>query len=210
MYRKSAVVLAAALLAGCGHTTYDQPDRGIAAINVPVVERTDYVFDAAAPGGSLAPSEAARLRGWFQGLSLGYGDNIYVDGPYAETARNQVAMVAADYGILVNPGAPVTQGGVPDGMIRVVVSRSRAVVPNCPNWSRSREMNYANRSHPNYGCSVNANLAAMIANPEDLVHGRGGETTTDPKLGVKAVDAYRNKALSGASGTVQAVSSKGN
>ena len=210
MYRKPSLVLAAALLAGCGHKPYDQPDRGIAAINVPVVERVDYVFDAAAPGGTLAPSEAARLNGWFQGLSLGYGDNIYVDGPYAEAARSEVALVAANYGMLVNPGAPVTQGGVPDGTVRVVVSRSRAVVPNCPNWSRSREINYANRSHPNFGCSVNANLAAMIANPEDLVHGREGNGVLDPRLGVKAIDAYRGKALSGASGTVQAVSSKGN
>ena len=27
-------------------------------------------------------------------------------------------------------------------------------------------------SMSNYGCAVNSNLAAMIANPEDLVHGR--------------------------------------
>lgn len=210
MYRKPALLLAAALLAGCGHTTYDQPDRGIAPINVPVVERANYVFDAAAPGGTLAPSEAARLNGWFQGLSLGYGDNVYVDGPYAEGARNQVASIAANYGMLINPGAPVTQGAVLDGTVRVVVTRSRAIVPNCPNWSRSREMNYANRSHPNYGCSVNGNLAAMIANPEDLLHGREGDGLIDPKTGTKAVDAYRGKALSGASGAVQAVSSKGN
>lgn len=210
MYRKPAIVLAAALLAGCGHTTYDQPDRGIAAINVPVVERVDYVFDAAAPGGTLPPGEAARLNGWFQGLSLGYGDNIYVDGAYAEAARNEVALVAANYGMLVDPGAPVTQGGVPDGTVRVVVSRSRAVVPNCPNWSRSREMNYANRSSPNFGCSVNANLAAMVASPQDLLHGREGTGLTDPKAGIKAVDAYHQKALTGRTGTVQAVSSKGN
>ena len=26
----------------------------------------------------------------------------------------------------------------------------------------------------NFGCAVNCNLAAMVANPEDLVHGREG------------------------------------
>ncbi|QIK77717.1 pilus assembly protein CpaD [Sphingomonas piscis] len=210
MTRKPAILIMTAALAACGHTAQDLPDRGMAAVNVPVVSRTDFTFDAAAPGGSLPPSEAARLDGWFQGLSVGYGDNIYLDGPYADAARNEVAGVAARYGLLVAPGAPVTQGAVPDGVVRVVVTRSRAFVPDCPDWSRARDLNYNNRSHPNYGCAVNSNLAAMIANPDDLVHGRAGEVNVDPKLGTKAVDAYRNKVLSGISGTVQATGSKGN
>ena len=56
------------------------PERGVASVNVPVVTSADYVFDAAAPGGALAPGEGDRLNGWFQGLGLGYGDTVYVDG----------------------------------------------------------------------------------------------------------------------------------
>ena len=40
--------------------------RGVAAVNVPVVTRADYALDAAAPDGSLSPSEAARLDAWFR------------------------------------------------------------------------------------------------------------------------------------------------
>ena len=62
-------------LAGCASAAgRDLPDRGIAAVNVPVVTTANYVFDAAAPGGALAPGESDRLNGWFQGLGLSYGD----------------------------------------------------------------------------------------------------------------------------------------
>ena len=61
-----------------------------------------------------------------------------------------------------------------DGPVRVVVSRTRATVPNCPNWSVPSQPNYNNRSMSNFGCAVNSNLAAMVANPEDLVHGDFG------------------------------------
>ena len=58
MASKSAILLAAAVLSGCaGHTPTDLPDRGVASVNVPVLTRADFVFDAAAPDGSLAPDE---------------------------------------------------------------------------------------------------------------------------------------------------------
>ena len=145
MASKFAILLAAAALTGCSHTPYDLADRGLAAVNVPVVARTDYVFDASAPDGSLSPGEAARLNAWFSGMNLGYGDSIYVDGPYAGAARADVAQVAGNYGLMVAPSAPVTAGAVPPGMVRVIVSRTRASVPGCPNWSLPAQPNYNNR-----------------------------------------------------------------
>ena len=57
------LLIATAASAGCSYhpAAGDLRDRGVEAVNVPVVTRADYVFDAAAPGGSLAPSEKARL-----------------------------------------------------------------------------------------------------------------------------------------------------
>src|SRR5688500_7360084 len=188
MASKSAILLAAAVLTGCtGYTPHDLPDRGVASVNVPVLTRADFVFDAAAPDGSLAPGEAARLNAWFAGLDLGYGDSIYVDGPYADGARSDVAQVAGQYGMLVTPSAPVTVGAVPMGTVRVIVSRTRATVPGCPNWSVPAQPNYNNRSMSNFGCAVNGNLAAMIANPQDLVHGREGSGVGDNQTSMKAV-----------------------
>jgi len=203
------IAVAAALTSACGYTTQDQPSRGVIPVNVPVVSRSDYSFDVAAPGGQLAPYEAGRLDAWFSGLQLGYGDTIYVDGPMASSARADVARVAGRFGLLVAPeGSPVTAGVVPSGAVRVVVTRTRASVPNCPNWSEPAQPNFQNRTMSNFGCAVNGNLAAMIANPEDLVHGREPTGITDPVAATRAIDMYRTKPPTG-NANLPAVSTKG-
>ena len=207
MRSKLAIIaLACTALAGCN--TPENPAKGIAATNVPVVTTADYVFDAATPAGSLDAGEAARLDGWFQGLGIGYGDSIYVDGPDAAPARAQVASIAGRYGLMVSNGAPVTAGLVPPGTLRVVVSRRRAEVPGCPNWSVASQPNWDNATMSNFGCAVNANLAAMVANPEDLLHGREGTGVGDTLTAAKAVQLYRSTPPSGSKG-LESVDPKG-
>jgi pilus assembly protein CpaD len=205
MASKSAILLAAAVLSGCAYSQNDLPDRGVAAVNVPVVTRADFVFDAAAPDGSLASGEAARLNAWFAGLDLGYGDSIYVDGPYG--ARSDVAQVAGNYGLLVSPSAPVAGGPLAPGTARVIVSRMRASVPYCPNWSLPAQPNPENRNLSNFGCAVNSNLAAMVANPQDLVHGREGTGVGDSLTASKAIGSYRKAEPTGSKG-LQDISTK--
>ena len=53
---------------------------------------------------------------------------------------------------------------------------------------------------PGYGCAVNGNLAAMIANPQDLVYGRDGSGLSDALTSTKAVDSYRNAVPTGTKG----------
>ena len=210
MYRHFALLALAAAVAGCTHDRPTEALRGVEPVNVPVVSRADYAFDLAAPGGSLPSSEAGRLDGWFRSLQLGYGDSIYVDGLYANDARADVARIAGQYGMLVSNGAPVTAGAIQPGTVRVVVTRARASVPNCPNWSVPSQPNLENASMSNYGCSVNANLAAMVANPEDLVHGREGSGVVDGEAAMKAIDSYRNAKPTGTTGLQDLNTKKGN
>jgi pilus assembly protein CpaD len=197
MRSKFLLLTLGAALAGCTTPGRDVPTRGVSAVNVPVVTTADYVFDAAAPGGALAPGESDRLNGWFQGLGLGYGDTVYVDSAYSPTAHEQVARIAGQYGILMSDGAPITAGAVQPGAVRVVVSRRRAEVPGCPNWSVPSQPNFENRTMSNYGCGVNSNLAMQVANPEDLLHGREGNAAVDASTGAKAILMYRNWPLTG-------------
>jgi pilus assembly protein CpaD len=208
MRSKFAILALAAAVSGCQHTKADLPDRGVAATNTPVLIQSNLVFDADASDGSVSSAEQARLDAWFAGLGLGYGDTIYVDGPYADSARADVARVAGKYGMFLSDGAPVTQGAVAPGMVRVVVSRNRAEVPNCPNWSRDAQPNYNNRSMSNYGCGVNSNIAAMVANPADLVHGREGDSVVDARAASRGVGVYYSTQPTGKSG-LQSVSTKG-
>ena len=167
------LVLASAAASGCSYTPHDLPDRGLASVNVPVVTSADYVFDASAPGGAarsgrgrapqrLVPGPRPRLRR--HGLCR---RRLCRPRPGAGRGGSP-----ARYGMVVTPGAPVTAGVVSGDSVRVVVSRRRAEVPGCPNWSVPSQPNFNNRSMSNFGCGVNSNLAAMVANPEDLLHGR--------------------------------------
>ena len=189
MRSKFLLIALGSALAGC-QSMPDNPAKGVAAVNVPVVTSTDYVFDAAAPAGALAPGEAERLNGWFQGLGLGYGDTVYVDAGYAPAARTQVARVAGRYGMMVSIGAPVTAGTVQPGSVRVVVARRRAVVPGCPNWSQPSQTDWDNKIMSDFGCGVNSNLAAMVANPADLAQPRAETPASSTRRSV-VLEAYR-------------------
>jgi pilus assembly protein CpaD len=186
----------------------DRPAAGLSSVNVPVVTRADYSLDLPAPDGSLSSPDAARLDGWFRSMVLGYGDMVYIDGPVGYDARSDVARIAGQYGMLVSPGAPITAGPVPQGMIRVVVARTKASVPGCPNWSKPSTPNFDDASMSNFGCGVNSNMAAMIANPQDLVSGREGSGVGDTVTATKAVEQYRKAPPTGQNG-LKDISTKG-
>ena len=207
--RIAIVLLASAAVAGCATPQVDMPTRGLMAVNQPVVSRTDFAMDVAAPGGSLSASEEGRLDAWFRSLGLGYGDSIHVDGDYSGAARQDVARVAGRYGMMVSAAAPVTAGAVQPGTVRVVVSRTRAVVPNCPNWDRPASPDPANQQMPNFGCGVSSNIAAMIADPNDLLYGREAGPVVDAATASKAVGSYRAQKPTGESG-LQSINTKGN
>lgn len=173
------------------------PSQGIAALHVPVVSSTNYVYDAAAPSGALDPGDAARLDGWFSGLGLDFGDTVYVASDAPPLARAQVAEIVGRYGMLLANGAPVAGGTYGPGTVRVVVSRRRASVPGCPDWSKPSQPNFNNEMMSNFGCGVNSNLAAQVANPEDLLRGRPGAAAEDAETAAKAIVMYRNWPLTG-------------
>ena len=185
-------------LSGCA------TNRGLESLNQPVVSRANYTLDVASYGGGLPLPEQRRLAGWFDTLDLRYGDRIAVDDPGASGAtREAVAAIAARYGLLVGEDAPVTTGQIAPGTVRVVVTRSSATVPNCPNWSAKSDTNLNNATYPNYGCAVNSNLASMVADPEHLLHGAKGAGETVVMSSSKAIDSYRVAPPTGEKGLKQ-------
>ena len=187
-------------------------NRGVESVHQPVVSRTDYVFDVNASSGGLDAREAGRVEGWFQSLRLGYGDRISVDvgndGFGSSAARESVAAIAAKYGLLLDNGAPITGGNITPGNVRVIVSRAKAEVPGCPDWSRPSEPNFGSHNASNYGCAINSNLAAMVADPRDLVLGRDAGGASDASTSGKAIKSYRDRKPTGEGG-LKNESSKG-
>lgn len=180
-------------LSACGTS-----NRGLESVHQPIVQRTDYTIDVAATGAGLAPGEQERLDGWFRSIGLAYGDRVMIDGPAGATGYD-VAELLARRGMSVAGTAPITGGQLADGTVRIVVSRSKASVPGCPDWSRPATPEFTGSTMSNYGCAANAALAAMVADPLDLIQGREGGPI-DPGLATKAIDAYRATPATGNKG----------
>ena len=116
-------------------------NRSLYSTKQAVVERTHYTFDVATSGDSLPVSEQSRLDGWFEAMELRYGDRISVEDPTnSPGVRSAVANLAGRYGLIVADGAPPTEGYVAPGQARVVLSRTLASVPGCPDWSAKSDI----------------------------------------------------------------------
>lgn len=201
MTKRSLLLTAIApalLLGGCMGTQ----NRGLESVHQPVVSRSDYILDLATAPEGLPTGETQRLAGWMDSMRLGYGDHVAIDDPAASPrARATIASVVSRYGILLTTDVPVTGAPVAPGTVRVVISRMRASVPGCPDWSRNESSDFNQNTSSNQGCSINSNLAAMVANPGDLVRGQQGSGTNDPATNYRAIDAYRKAIPTGAGGT---------
>ena len=183
-----ALIACGLSLAACGPV-----NRRLDSVNQPVVTRTDYAFDVRANADGLGSGESERLAGWFDSLHLGYGDHVAVDDPAGSAAtRDAVARIAARYGLTLAAAPPIVGTAAEPGSAQVIVSRSTAAVENCPNWSRRAQPEFAASTMSNYGCAVNGNLAAMIADPQDLIEGRSGDAGTDARTAAKAVRVFRD------------------
>jgi pilus assembly protein CpaD len=205
----SAIALSLGLVLSACNAAGPTLNRGLESVKQPVIESRNYALDLTATSGGLPIGEQRRLLDWFDSMNLGYGDRIGIDDAMASIAvRDDVAKIAGRFGLLVSDGAPVTEGFVDPGKVRVVVSRSRAYVPGCPDWSDKFTETLNNGTAPGYGCSINGNLAAMIADPQQLLHGADGKGDTVIMSSTKAIQTYRKQEPTG-SGGLKAVSSEG-
>jgi len=206
----AALLVLGAAVSACGGTAAREANTTLYSVNQPVVQRTDYVLDLATGPDGVPANEIARLHGWFQGLQIAYGDRIAIDeaGGYGDgTVREDIAEAAGRYGLLVGDDVPVTGGEVQPGSVRVIVSRTTASVPGCPNW-QGRSGGITSTSS-NYGCAINSNIAAMVADPNDLVLGQTGSGTGDPATTSRAIRSYRDAPPTGTRGLPQTPTTNG-
>lgn len=196
----AAIAAAVALtVSGCGNMA---SNRSLESVHQPVVSRTNYTLDLNAQSGSLSAPEQRRLAEWFQAMDLGYGDRVAVDDPAGRNVviKSAVEAAVSRHGLLITDTAPITRGDIAPGTVRVVVTRTTAEVPACPDWKTKLETNYRNATSSNYGCAVNANFSAMVANKEDLVRGEAGSAVVPTQRSDTAIKQHREAIPTGAEG----------
>lgn len=196
LVRLGALALLALPLTACKTSV----NRGVESVHQPVVSHNAFTYDVqAGPDGGLTASEARRLDDWFTSIDLGYGDQVAIvtDAYYSPSLRDGIADVVARHGMLVGEDSSAAAGAAPNGSVRLVVRRASAHVPGCPDWSNKSETEFQLGASSNFGCGINGNLAAMVANPDDLVRGQRSDSDLRTATSNRAISTYREKTPTG-------------
>ncbi len=198
----AALVMATSLSACLGGGGGDSRFRGLESVHQPVVTQGHYTLDVPAQSGDLDPGAARQVGEWLTAMGVAYGDRVSVDDSAAggaPAARTAVHEMLTRNGLLLEDTAPITPGAIAPGYVRVIVTRARAEVPGCPDWHTRSASGGTAQTTSNYGCATNANLAAMVADPMDLVRGQS-QRGNDPATASRAIRAYRTAPPTGAGG----------
>jgi pilus assembly protein CpaD len=166
----------AAALAGCASAPIQHLDAARTteapnAIEVSVTHRTLAVhFEP----GEMAPrpKDVAALNVLLATGDIAPGDEVRIErapGVVADGRARALASALARQGLKPTMVAP---GGAPDGELRLVVEHATATVPRCPNWTKPPGNDFDNTMHSDFGCATAVDLAAMVADPRDLIEGR--------------------------------------
>ena len=182
------------LLAGCAdYTTSWTPEDSPKQLHVDVSHQS-YEVRFASGTASLAPAETTRLARFVAGGGIQPADRIVIEqsdpiGKLAEQRRNALLKALRRNGV----GASVAVAKAPKPRAdRVVleIEHGIATPPACPDWSKP-PIDYSAQVASNFGCATATNLANMVADPNDLLHGNPSDRASGVMAG-GAVQAYRD------------------
>ena len=89
-------------------------------------------------------------------------------------------------------GATYRTGAAPsDTQIIVSYTRYVATASECGNWPGTKFKDYRNLRHPNMGCATQNNIAALVADPHDLI-APSEAAARDSAYAVRGVEQYRD------------------
>jgi pilus assembly protein CpaD len=138
---------------------------------------------AVSPGSSgLNQSQKAKVANFLRAYQSRSAERLLIRAPSgganeaaARRAYDQVrrAMYATGLNGRAVVLEPYDANGNPAAPLRLSYLQFVASPPDCPDWSENVGADPQNMPWPNRGCATQRNLAAMVANPEDLVRPRG-------------------------------------
>jgi pilus assembly protein CpaD len=201
-----AAVFAGAMLAGCAAprdnlTTGGIPDDYRQRHPIVVAEAEQTVdIPVATTDRSLTIAQRDVIRGFAANYTSRASGPVYVMTPQgsansaaASQLRNQVRAELSHRGIpsskIVNASYAATVPG-DAAPIRLSFVGMTAITTQCGEWPKDIGGGFDNQNYYNFGCATQNNLAAQIANPEDLIAPRG-MTPIDAARRNNAIEEYR-------------------
>jgi pilus assembly protein CpaD len=175
---KLAWLLAAGLLAAC-----QQPaPKGVYGPERHKVQVTQSVDSIRVPfranSATLVPAARQGLSGFLRRIEADRDSVVVVTAPGGQ--RGDLGAQRRNAVLRYLRGAGFRTAGrddlmpapeVPESDVLVQVATYEAVLPECPDTSRTRMGDLYNRHTSNHGCATNRNLGVMVANPRDLIRG---------------------------------------
>jgi pilus assembly protein CpaD len=89
-------------------------------------------------------------------------------GAHAGVVADHVTHILASEGIPPRTIVSATYNGGRNAPVIVSFARHFASTPECGDWSRSVTETAYNEPHANFGCAQQHNIAALVANPQDI------------------------------------------
>jgi pilus assembly protein CpaD len=193
--RTVPALLVLAMLGGCSTWQEGYTDK---RNDVSLVRMThDIAFVSG--DARLTAASAADLHRFLADQGVSYGDTVTIDtgatpAALAGQRRAVLATMLAKEGITV-AAASAPYGATPRAdTARLVIGRYLVTPPQCPDWRKPSDRDYGNTQSSDYGCASATNLGLMVANPHDLIEGRG-YAGPDAELAAKAVQQYHADAV---------------
>jgi pilus assembly protein CpaD len=199
-------VLGLTALGACASVPAPPPDMRATASaadlhQIRVTESAERLEVPVAPGDmGLSQGERAQLQAFAAGY-LRYGHGAMVlstpsGGANAEAAsvlanETRRALVGAGVSYAAVAGSAYDASGRADAPIIVSFTRYEAHAPECaPLWEQDLAHQSNNQPWESFGCATQANLAAMVEDPADLLRPRE-EDARDSGRRDTVMDAYR-------------------
>lgn len=177
----------AVLVAGSCSTESSAPPPSLdGAQNHPIVvepETSSIKLPFSAPEAGLMPEDSARLEGFVDAYLNSGNGAISISapsGPDSSAAISYFGERLAEMGVS-RSRILVGTHEIANGDKRVELSfvGYTAHTDACGNWSVQLTDTASNTTSPNFGCSVQHNIAAMVSDPRDLVEARSLDTRSD-------------------------------
>ena len=130
-----------------------------------------YKMSISATSGKLQPQEVNRLAAFARAAQRDRTTPVSVTYPAGSKKARAVSQQAVS--VLMHEGVPRSMIRTDDyqgksDVVSLSFTRKVASTKECGDWSTNLGQDAKNEPYPNFGCSLQNNLAAMAANPEDF------------------------------------------
>jgi pilus assembly protein CpaD len=187
-------------LAGCSQdfSSVDDvyvPRTGEERFPIQVVDKP-VKMSLSAQSGKLSQAEVNHLSAFAKAARTDRTTPVSVTYPAGSDKARRVSHQAVH--VLINQGVPrsmihtASYKGKSD-VVSLSFTRKVATTKECGDWSKNLGENSKNEPYPNFGCTIQNNLAAMVSNPEDFERPR----TMGPKRAagqMTAMESYNTGA----------------